>query len=256
MPTKSADIYSYWQRAAQTELDADGLRPTVRDEFLQQAVEGSVEKWIWPGCALLDIGSGDGHSTLRFAKRASSVLGVDYVPEFVDRATTNAAKAQAHNARFIEGDVTDLQPAVAGATFDIAVTIRCLINLSTWELQKLAVEQILQTLKPGGIYLLSEGWQEGWENIDRLRQRAGLDPMRRAKHNLLLSRARFEQFISQDFDFYLVMTRVFQPAFVAPEEPKHLHPINKTAAMLHCREIGTDTFQEYDYAGVYVLRKR
>jgi ubiquinone/menaquinone biosynthesis C-methylase UbiE len=264
MPETLADIHCYWQRAAQTELDADGLRPTVRDEFLQQAVESAIEKWIWPGCALLDIGFGDGHSTLRFAKRAGSVLGVDYVREFVDRATTNAAKAQADNTRFVEGDVTNLRSAVGDATFDIAVTIRCLINLPTWELQRLAVKQICQALKQGGIYLLSEGWQEGWDNIDRLRRRAGLDLMRRVEHNTLLSRARFEQLVSQDFEivayqslgFYLVMSRVFQPAFVAPDEPKHLHPINKTAAMLYCRGIGTEAFKEYDYAGVYVLRKR
>jgi ubiquinone/menaquinone biosynthesis C-methylase UbiE len=259
-----ADIHAHWQRAAQAELDSDGLRPTVRDEFLQQAVEHALEKWIWPGCALLDVGFGDGQSTLRFAKRAGSVLGVDYVREFVDRATTNAARAQVENARFVQGNVLDLRPSLGGVTFDIAVSIRCLINLPNWELQSRAIEQIREALKPGGIYLLSEGWQEGWENIDRLRRRAGLDLMRRVEHNTLVNRAQFERLVCQDFEivayqslgFYLVMSHVFQPAFAAPEAPKHLHPINRTAAMLYCRGIGSDAFEEYDYAGVYVLRKR
>jgi hypothetical protein len=52
------------------------------------------------------------------------------------------------------------------------------------------------------------------------------------------------------------MSRVFQPTFVAPEAPKHTHPINETAARLYAMGLADTAFEEFDYAGVYVLRKR
>lgn len=259
-----ADINAYWVDAASKTLDADGLRPSARDPHLQEVVETAMERWIWPTATVVDIGCGDGQSSLRFAKRAGSVLGLDYIPEFISSALKNASESKASNALFASADVLDLGASIGKRTFDIAVTIRCLINLPTWELQQEGIQQIAKVVKPGGLYLLSEGWQEGWDGLNRMRGRAGLDPVTLVGYNRLLSRGAFEAFIRSEFEivtyqslgWYLVLSRIFQPTFVHPAPPQHTHLVNKVAASLFAAGVGAEAFEDCDYAGVYVLRRR
>jgi SAM-dependent methyltransferase len=260
-----AAIKEYWESAALRPVDDDGLRPTARDPYLQQVVEHEMEKWIRPGSRLLDIGCGDGASTLQFARRAASVHGVDYVDRHVAAARRDAEARGVTNVSFAVGDVMDLADTRARiGQADVVITIRCLINLATWANQAQAIDQIAACVEPGGLYLASEGWTEGWEGVNRLRERCGLERMELVKYNRLISRSEFEQAVSDRFDivryqnlgFYVFMSRVFQPAFVAPDAPTHLHGINRTAAQLSSLGIGSDAFGEVDYAGVYVLRRK
>ena len=90
--TKSLEeVQEFWQVAAKAPLDADGLRPTARDPYLQEALETLIEARL-DGGRLIDVGCGDGLSTLRFAPRVDSVIGVDFVQGFVDQARRNAAE--------------------------------------------------------------------------------------------------------------------------------------------------------------------
>jgi SAM-dependent methyltransferase len=265
MSTSLTDIEQYWKNAAEREVDADGLRPTARDPHLQAIVEETIEKWIWPEAKVFDIGCGDGLSTLRFAKRATLAIGVDYVIEFVERAEATRRASLQSNILFRQANVLDLSNVISEhGLADIAITIRCLINLPDWDHHKRAIEQVAKCVRPGGLYILSEGWSEGWTGINLLRARAGLKPLELVKYNTLLSRVRFEEFVSQYFDFvhyenlgfYLVMSRVVQPMLVYPDEPRHNHPLNSVAGQLLTRQIGTSAFSDADFAGVYVLRRK
>ena len=260
-----AAIRAYWENASAQPVDEAGLRPTARDPFLQELVEQEMEKWISPGSRVLDVGCGDGASTLRFARRAASVFGVDYVAQHVAAARHQAQAGRIPNAQFDVADVMDLADTRARAgELDVVVTIRCLINLATWDNQAAAIDQIAAALAPGGVYLASEGWLEGWEGLNRMRLRCGLGRIDLVKYNCLISRSTFEQSIRDTFDivhyqslgFYIFMSRVFQPAFVAPAEPRQLHDINRIAAQLAALGIGAGAFDEVDYAGVYVLRRK
>ncbi len=81
---------TYWETAAAVERDADGLRPSARDPNLQEVVETAILRWLRPGATLLDVGCGDGLSTLRFAAVTGRAVGVDLIPSFVERARRNA----------------------------------------------------------------------------------------------------------------------------------------------------------------------
>jgi SAM-dependent methyltransferase len=260
-----SQIRDYWEKASTQAIDADDLRPTARDPYLQQVVEAAIEKWVWPAAQLLDIGCGDGASTVRFAKRAKHCHGVDFIERYVSIARENAECLSVHNVDFIQGNVMDLRPTrLQVGLCDIVTTIRCLINLSNWGNQQIALKEIAGTIKSGGLYLLSEGWSDGWEGLNRVRSRAGLGPIELVKYNCLINRTRFESYISDDFEilhyenlgFYIFMSRVFQPSYVAPEAPKHLHEINRFAAQMTEAGIGSSEFKDIDYAGVYVLRRR
>lgn len=263
--TKSLqEVQEFWQTAAQTPLDADGLRPTARDPYLQDALEALIEERLQGG-RLLDVGCGDGLSTLRFAERVDSTLGVDFVPGFVDLARRNAVEQGKEVVRFEQADVLDLAPVrEQHGRFDSAVCIRVLINLATPENQARGLSEIAQCLEPGGLLFISEGWTEGMAGINRRRLAIGLSDMGQAEYNILMPRAEFEaeaarHFTVQDYlplGFYLFTSRVLLPAYVAPELPRHTHALNKLACALQLRGSVTDEFADCDYAGIYVLRRK
>lgn len=256
-------IRQHWTEAAATETDADGLRPTARDPYLQEVVETAACRYLKPGQILIDIGCGDGLSTRRFAQITGNALGLDYVQAFVTRAIKNGSDVP--GLRFQQADVLDLSPfAAGGAHYDVAVTIRCLINLPDLDFQRRAIAQIASLVKPGGLYLASEGWQEDFDGLNAARQRAGLTPMQVAEYNCLMARGDFmgacEPFFQPagyvNLGQYLYLSRVVQPLLTAPEPPRHAHPLNRVAAALFSAEaIDPDAYADCDYAGVYVLKR-
>ena len=195
---KSLDeIQGYWEAAAGAPVDSDGLRPVARDPYLQQAVEDAIVPLLPRDARVLDIGCGDGLSTLRFAPLVKSVLGVDYIEGFVAAARESARRAGVSNVSFMRGDVLDLAPARAAAGLvDVAVSIRCLINLNSWERQRQALDEIAACIRPGGLYLLSEGWSEGMDGLNQLRERAAMEPIRTVDYNLLMRRSDFEAHVA------------------------------------------------------------
>ncbi|MBR1156125.1 bifunctional 2-polyprenyl-6-hydroxyphenol methylase/3-demethylubiquinol 3-O-methyltransferase UbiG [Bradyrhizobium sp. JYMT SZCCT0428] len=257
-------VREFWERAAASERDEQGLRPVARDPFLQEAVEAGMERWLDSRAKVADIGCGDGYSTLRFARNVASIVGVDYIPKFVDRARDEARQRGVSNASFRTGNVLDLEPIRAEeGPVDIAISIRCLINLNNWDQQRQGMEQIARTVRPGGLWLVSEGWSGGLRGLNELRKHTTLPPIVAAKYNVLIEREQFEAVATSFFKieayinlgFYLVMSRVLQPLVELPYPARHDHPINQLAANLQDGCSDSTLFRDCDYAGIYVLRR-
>jgi 2-polyprenyl-3-methyl-5-hydroxy-6-metoxy-1,4-benzoquinol methylase len=257
------EIYSFWKNRAASPVDGDGLKPTARDLHLQEVVEAAIGKWLRSDMRLLDIGCGDGSSVSRFAANVQRAVGIDYIDQHIESAKTRGHGTD--NVSFEVGSVLDLTGLVERhGLFGAITTIRCLINLADWPMQREAIKQIAACLEPGGLYLVSEGWQDGIDGLNVRRQRAGLERIEVAKYNTMINRREFEKEVSEYFEvvayenlgFYLFMSRVWQPVFVAPMQPVHDHPINRTAARLTVAQTAPDAFLDCDYAGVYVLRRR
>lgn len=258
-------IKRYWEQHGRQELGEETAAPKKRDETLQRLIEDSIITYLRPGSRLLDIGCGDGTSTLRFHKITGSSLGVDFALKRVKMAKQVAAQVAASGIEFEAGDVMNLDPLIERhGQFDICTIIRCLINLPTWSHQAKGIEEIAKSLKPGGLFLASEGWRDGLDAISTARERIGLDPIRLVVHNRYMTRGEFESQAARYFEFvdyinlgfYLFMSRVFQPAFVAPESPSHDHQINVIAGTMAKAGLGRADFDNYDYAGIYVFRRR
>lgn len=261
----SEEIKNYWETKSLTPLDDEGLRPTGRDSFLQEAVEEAIIKHLPPGKKILDIGCGDGLSTVAFARSASSVVAIDYVENYVKQAKELFAHEGLKNVECLPGDIRILHETVKPyQPFDVAITIRCLINLPTEAEQFRAVDRILDCLPEGGLYICSEGWSESWAALDETRQQCGLGKMYLVPHNTLISKERFVKHLAPKADliayeslgFYVFLSRVLQPMVMAPERPRHLHPINKVAKQLYSLGIAPADFDEIGYPGVCVFRKK
>lgn len=266
MPARTKqDIKEFWSKASQTPKDKDGLSPTARDPYLQLAVEKIILEELRPGARLLDVGCGDGSSTVKFARAVGYALGVDYIDEFVRKARDKAVGEGLDNVDFVCGDVTRLSESVPGKDpFDVAVSIRCLINLPEWPMQALGVREIARQVRPGGTYLCSEGWAEGLDGLNRARTDMGLDPIAASHYNRLMTRSEFEQAVSEEFDIvgyhglglYMLLSRVLHPCLSRPEAPSHTDKLNRIACELQNTLALSDRFDDIDYAGVYVMRKR
>jgi hypothetical protein len=195
----------------------------------------------------------------------NEAVGVDYIEDFVGRATENAASHPELHVTFEHGDALDLSAVRhRHGRFNALTSIRCLINLTSWDRQRAALGQFAECIEPGGLLFASEGWTDGFAGLNLRRQRAGLPAIALAEYNLMIERDRFEAEAREYFDlvgyepmgFYLFISRVFMPKFVYPDAPTHSHPMNELASDFQIRSVDRQGFMDCDYAGVYVLRRK
>jgi SAM-dependent methyltransferase len=101
-----------------------------------------------PGEDVVDLGSGGGIDVLLAARRVApngSVVGVDFLPEMVERATRAAEAAGIANARFTVGEIEALP--LADESVDVVIS-NGVVNLSPRKVRVLS--EAFRVLRPGG----------------------------------------------------------------------------------------------------------
>ena len=97
---------------------------------------------------VLDLGSGGGIDCLLAGHAVGpqgSVIGVDFVPEMIERATANAALAGLSNVRFVQGEIEALP--LPAASVDVVIS-NGVPNLSPRKARVFA--EAHRVLRPGG----------------------------------------------------------------------------------------------------------
>src|SRR5215204_5749471 len=125
-------------------------------------------------------------------------------------------------------------------TFDVALSVRCLINLESWDRQQRAIQNIARLLKPGGRFIFVEGLADGRRNLNAMRTQMGLSEMPAVWHNVDFEESQLmpylDRFFTLDarrhFGTYDFVSRIVHPMAVAPGQPVYDSPINRTAAQL------------------------
>jgi arsenite methyltransferase len=103
---------------------------------------------LHPGDVVVDLGSGGGIDCLiagRAVAPTGSVIGVDFLPEMVARATRAAAEAGLRNVRFVEAEMEALP--LSDESVDVVIS-NGVINLSPRKVRVLA--EAFRVLRPGG----------------------------------------------------------------------------------------------------------
>jgi SAM-dependent methyltransferase len=101
-----------------------------------------------PGEDVVDLGSGGGIDCLlagRAVGPTGSVVGVDFLPDMVARATAAAAEAGLANVRFVEGEIEAL-PLLDNSA-DVVIS-NGVVNLSPRKVRVLS--EAFRVLRPGG----------------------------------------------------------------------------------------------------------
>ena len=236
-------IKDHWnEKARQEELDE---RCTMPDAYLKRLEVDRLVTYLDDTDILLEVGCGNGHSTLRFAEKVQSeVIGVDYAEEMIrccERMLHQAAPSLRDRVRFEVHDI--LEPLPFDEYFSKVISARCLQNLGSWERQTRALKNIHAWLRPGGHLLLSENTVQGLKKINGLRMAVGLHELPVRWHNLYFDEDQLLEFIRPYFRLveidnfsstYYVASRIFNAklAHDRGEEPDYMSEINRIATML------------------------
>lgn len=251
------EIKNYWnQKARQFALSHKGeMGNTLDDENLRGLEIAAIEKYLSSNTRVLDIGCGNGFSTLQFAKKKDIFIdGMDYAEDMVKNALDllKLNPQLKERVKFFVGDVTGSLPVTN--KYDIIITERCLINLCSWERQKQAFLKIKDMLNENGKLLMLEGVKDNLDKLNEVRSRLKLPPIKVVWHNLFFEKEKFETFISKHFKIeavdnfgstYMLISRsILHKVF----KDKFDKDIDYLTTLL-------PNFGNYNYQQLYVLSK-
>jgi ubiquinone/menaquinone biosynthesis C-methylase UbiE len=243
-------IKQYWEDRAKQ--NPGSLTGTTNDVWLRELEIKSLTRALSriagsrsDNLSLLDIGCGDGYSTLRLARAFPDfkLTGVDYAENMIDNAKQSLNAESVGNVNFAVADATQIARSFPNASFDVVITDRCLINLDSAEKQYDTIAQIAALLKAGGRYLGIENFLEGQAALTAARNAVGLPEIPVRWHNLYFDGERFLKEVTRWFstvtfdDFsssYYYATRVLYSAMCKArgEEPDYTHDIHRLAVDL------------------------
>jgi ubiquinone/menaquinone biosynthesis C-methylase UbiE len=239
---------------------------TSPDWNLREVEIEYIARHLTDGARILDVGCGNGYSTLAYAARVQSALcGIDFVPEMIASARRLRHRFELRGTiSFCVGDATHL--SFSDGTFDVVISQRCLLNLGSRRQQWEALTEIARVLKGGGLYLMLEGTRQGLEKMNCMRARFGLSPIPEAdpKSNWCSNKFDEEELLEkigplfrgveavQRFGMYYFLSRVVHPLLVRPEAPRFDAVINSIARRI-CSEI--PDYEGLGHVALWVLRK-
>ncbi len=249
-PPTLSTIRAYWDSRAT--LHADSPAATTSDIHLRELEARTLTRIIKDlglpsGGRVLDIGCGDGRTTMRIAAALPHLqfTGLDYSPAMIQNAASfvNQHAADGCNIDFVPGDVTALEDSPLFPAYDVIITVRCLINLPDADSQAQAINRIAGKLRSGGYYIAVENFLEGHDAMNAARCAVGLPPIEIRWHNRFFNEPQFLSMIapyfhlSQFIDFasaYYYATRVIYSKLcqMQGEEPNYDHDIHRLAVDL------------------------
>lgn len=225
----AAEIHDYWDERATLHPE----KATTDDLLLRDLEYAELSRRIdrLQPRTVLDVGCGDGRTTLRLAKRFPEVqfTGIDYSTAMIAIANQLGSPLDYANVSF---SCCDLFNCVS--SLDLAISCRCLINLESWDAQQAAIEHLLEWSKRR---VLIENFVGPHNKLNELRRAAGLPEIAIRLHNCYLHEHALERFHARSEGFadaYYYVSRVAYSRMCADtgEPIRYDHPICKAAAKL------------------------
>jgi cyclopropane fatty-acyl-phospholipid synthase-like methyltransferase len=203
-------IRQYWE---------DPNTVSLLDSNLRKLEEAVVLRYLEPNHEIIDIGCGDATSTLLYASRVKRCVGLEQSQHLRAMALNNVETSGLSNTTIVDGNILELDPH--RDQFDVAITQRVIINLTSWQEQKRAIENVRSTLRPGGIFVMIENTYEGHDALNALREVVGLKKISKHWHNLYFHHDELMKFLTShfrvlahhSFDLYYLLTRIYVSMF-------------------------------------------
>lgn len=247
----SNKIKQYWSDRART-TDPSSVQATTYDVFLREHEIATLKKKIAAlslpsGSTIVDLGCGDGYATVNLASAFPPLrfIGVDWSDDMLNIGRRRLASKPELDSTvsFRQGDMRRLSDSLKSEKFEVFLTMRSLINLTSPEEQYSTIAQIAEHLVPGGYYFCIENFIQSQNNFNNLRVAMGLPEIPVRWHNLFFDDERFVAETGRHFNSlvtdsflssYYLATRVIYSAacHLKREEPDYFHPIHQIASRL------------------------
>lgn len=182
---RKSHIGKYWDGQAKKH----GTSPSAswEDGYAIALEIDLISKHIIDGDVVLDVGCANGHATIEQDSRHDiEITGVDFSESMIREAK------KISDINFKVGDVRKLM--FDDATFDVVYTTRTLINLPTWEEQRIGIEECLRVCKSGGRVLFLEAFWDPFVRLNALRTVCGLPPLEEPEFNNYLKEYKIMDF--------------------------------------------------------------
>ena len=246
----------HWNERALAEQEH--VHVNLMDVYQRNVEFNEIDPYLGQDMKLLEIGCGNGYSTAHFRELVRHVDAFDYAENMVAQAKEVVGEK---NNRFFVDNLLD--PKSFDEDYDCAVCVRVLINLRNFDEQVLALNNIAKVLKPGGRLILGEGFREGFDQLNLLRNSLGLSDLKPAKINYYSSTTEFLPEIKKLFEIkgsfhlgmYDFLTRVLNPFLSHPEGVKHNTSFSEKAEIMS-KHLNPDAFEKYSRIKGYVLEKK
>ncbi len=157
------------------DLETSFLIRTISSELSNRNSESNL--------SLADYGCGNGYTLVKLSEEFSDInfLGFEYTPEL----RTIANQKLGIPCDVLPGDVRD--PASLPKDLDIVICQRVLINLLDPDDQRVALNNIVNSISPGGLLLSIEAFSSNLDVLNTCRRELGLRSIPPAHHNLYLN---------------------------------------------------------------------
>jgi SAM-dependent methyltransferase len=252
-----SDVKQFWDKRAGN-ISLNDNEVTHRDIWQRWLEIDTIVSYLRKTDSLVDVGCGAGYATHIYADYVKNAVGLDFSAEMIERA--KGRENTVEKVSFFEHDIL----AEVGRwhqSFDVALSVRCLINILDAQKQRQAIDNIARMLKPGGRFIFVEGSQEGRSALDELRKNVGLQMMPVVWHNLDFKIKETLDYLERDFILleqryfgtYDLISRVVHPLMVLPNEPEYGAAINEIGAKLARSWQGDQTLSRVSFL---VLERR
>lgn len=235
-------------KASYDKRDATDIYATSRDFHLRELEIQAIKENIEEKGSILDLGCGNGYTLISLAEDLENweMVGVDFAENLIEGAREIAKQRKdklRSNPHFLVGDAIDFLKKASSDSYDYIISERFILNLPSKAVQEEVIREIYRVLKPGGRYLMCEASEDGFNTLNDLRKKVGLDLIpATSKDNLSALRLKdqeFKEFASKELGFiinekigfseYMVISRVLHPLISHPQAPKFDAPINDLA---------------------------
>ena len=107
-----------------------------------------VEKYLTPGCRVLEIGAGTGRYSHALARQGYAVDAVELVPHNIEVFKRNTEPGE--RVTVVQGDAVNLE-GFGNGTYDVTLLLGPMYHLYTEEEQRAALSEALRVTKSGGV---------------------------------------------------------------------------------------------------------
>lgn len=181
-----------------------------------------IEKYLFNGARIIEIGAGTGRYSHSLAKRGYTVDAVELVPHNINIFKSHISAGEAITIR--QGDARDLSE-FADDVYDVTLLLGPLYHLFTFEDKQKAITEALRVTKQGGVVftaycmsdasLLEQGFKRGCFDIAEYINRGKIDPKTFRIHSE--PEDLFETVRREDIDELMASFKVTRLHFVASD---------------------------------------